>query len=356
MAFIETLNTILPYISGLYTLPWIVVGLVLTYLLSKPFGREHIDKTMKNIGLILLYVFIPLLLFRIFLNITFGSSEIIFALLVFGVLFFMYLLAYFLGHIEAKKLELEGMPKRTFIKTVLTNQGRSAAFVGGALLAIEGWTTPAAIYIALVGIGLFAIIPYVLSVMHKHEVDHITQETSPLPWFLRLYPWYLLSFVVAAIIIHRSTGLIMADLGDGGTVLHFITALTIPAGLYYVGSGIHAEDLKIEEMKKMFFPPKKGEKREFYWSAGRNAFLTTMLYTPIITVLIFTPVMYLGIIPSSWFAVIVLNSIMPITSTNMFLIPYGLDFKGTALSVTWTTVVAVPLLLLLITVFEMAGF
>lgn len=355
MAIIGTIESIIPYISGLYTLPWIVVGLVVTYVLGQSFGRERINKIMKKIGLILLFVFIPLLLFRIFLNITFGGDEIKFALLTFGVLFFMYILAYFLGHLEAKKLELDGMSKRTFIKTVLTNQGRSAAFVGGMLLAIEEWRTPAAIYIALVGIGLFAILPYVLSVMHKNETKSISKETSPLPWYLRLYPWYLLSFVVAAIVIHRSTGTVMADLGDAGTVLFFITALTIPAGLYYVGSGIHPEDLKLEEMKKMFFPPKTGEEREFYWSAGRNAFLTTMLYTPIITVMIFAPILYLDLMPSSWFVVIILNSIMPITSTNMFLIPYGLDFKGTALAVTWTTVVAVPVLMALIFLFERMG-
>ncbi len=352
MALIATLNNILPYISGLYTLPWIIVGLVLTYLLAKPFGQKRVDMVMKKIGLVLLFVFIPLLLFRIFINIDFGKDELTFAGITFGVLFFMYMLAYFLGHIEARELDLTGMEKRTFIKTVLTNQGRSAAFVGGALLAIEGWTVPAGIYIALVGIGLFAILPYILSVMHRKETDSVEKDISPLPLFLRIYPWYLLSFVVAAILIHRFTGITMADLGDGGTVLYFITALTIPAGLYYAGAGIHPSDLKFEEMKKMFLPPREGEKREFHWSVGRNAFLTTLLYTPVITALVFGPIMYLGFIPGSWFAVIILNSIMPITSTNMFLISYGLNPKGTALSVTWTTVIAVPVLLVLIPVFS----
>ncbi len=353
MALINALDHITTtYLSGLATLPWIIVGLVVSYFLAKSFGQEYVDKMMKKIGLILLYVFIPLLLFRIFLNISFGSAEITFAAVTFGVLLFMYVLAYGLGHIESKELDLNGMKKRTFMKTVLTNQGRSAAFVGGALLGIEQWRVPAAIYIALVGIGLFAIIPYVLSVMHRNEVNSIAKEKSPLPWFLKLYPWYLLLFVVAAIIIHRSTGITMVDLGDGGTVLHFITALTIPAGLYYVGSGIHPSDLKLDEMKKMFFPPKKGEKREFYWSVGRNAFLTTMVYTPIITVLVFAPIMWLTSFPSSWFAVIVINAILPITSTNMFLIPYGLNAKGTALSVTWTTVISVPLVLVLIPLFS----
>ena len=348
MSFIDIIQRILPYISGTWTLPWILIGLVGSYILAIPFGQERVDRVMKKIGLVLLFVFIPLLLFRIFINITFGRDELLFAGITFVVLFFMYVLAYILGNIEAKNLELSGMEKRTFIKTVLTNQGRSAAFVGGALLAIEGWTVPAGIYIALVGIGLFAIMPYILSVMHREETNNTENDISPLPLFLRIYPWYLLSFVVAAIFIHRSTGITMADLGDAGTVLFFITALTIPAGLYYAGAGIHPRDLRLDEMKKMFLPAKKGENREFHWSVGRNAFLTTMVYTPIITTLIFAPIMFAGLIPGSWFSVIVINSIFPITSTNMFLISYGLDVKGTALAVTWTTVISVPLVLILI--------
>ncbi len=355
MTFITVLETILPYISGLWTLFWVLIGFVVTLLLAELYGRDRINKAMKRIGLILLFVFIPLLLFRIFLNITFGRDEVIFAGLTFGVLFFMYVLAFVLGRLEANRLDLEGMERRTFIKTVLTNQGRSAAFVGGAILAIEQWRVPAAIYIALVGIGLFAVIPYVLSVMHGKETNSISKEVSPLPWFLKLYPWYLLSFVIAGIMIHRSTGITTNDLGDWGTVLFFITAITIPAGLYYVGSGIHFEDLKVEEMKKMFLRPGKGEVRELHWTSGRNAFLTTMLYTPVITLLIFTPLLLLDLIPSPWFVVIILNSIMPITSTNMFLIPYGLNTKGTALAVTWTTIIAVPILMGLIILFENMG-
>ncbi|MFO7791763.1 MAG: hypothetical protein R6W73_02120 [Candidatus Saliniplasma sp.] len=349
MTFISMLETILPYISGLYTLPWIIVGIIVSYLLAKPFGQEYIDKVMKKVGLVLLFVFIPLLMFRLFLNITFGREQLIFSGITLGVLAFMYLLAYFLGHVESKKLELKGMKKRIFLKTVLTNQGRSAAFVGGALLGIGAWAIPAAIYIAFVGVGLFAVIPYVLSVMHKHErKNNLKEESSLLPWYLRLYPWYLLSFIVAAIIVHHRTGIDIAALGNGGTVLHFITALTIPAALYYVGSGVHPSDLKLDEMKKMILPQKDEEKKDFDWAVGRNAFLTTMVYTPIILTLVFTPLMLLEIIPRPWFAVIIINSILPITSTNMFLLPYGLNPKGTALSVTWTTVISVPLVLILI--------
>lgn len=351
MTFIEMVGTILPYISGLWTLPWIIVGIVVSYFLAEIFGQERVDRVMKKIGLILLFLFIPLLMFRIFLNITFGRNELIFTAITLAVLALMYLLAYFLGHLEAKNLELESMKKRTFLKTVLTNQGRSAAFVGGALLAIEGWAVPAGIYIAFVGVGLFAVIPYVLSVMHKHERQNdLKEEDSLLPWYLRLYPWYLLSFIIAGIVLHRFAGMTTRSLGNGGTIIYFITALTIPAALYYVGSGIHPKDLKLEEMKKMILPKKKGENREFYWSVGRNAFMTAMVYTPIIITLVFTPLVLLDIIPGPWFAVIVINSILPITSTNMFLIPYGLNEKGTALSVTWTTVISVPLVLILIPV------
>ena len=296
--------------------------------------------------MVLLLVFIPLLLFRLFLNITFGKDELIFSGITFAVLAFMYILAYSLGCLKVNKLGLEGTERGVFVKTVLTNQGRSAAFVGLALTQI--WAIPAAIYIALVGIGLFAIMPYILSVMHRRENESIAKDASPLPWFLRLYPWYLLSFVIAAVIVHHFTGITTAGLGDGGTVLIFITALTVPAGLYYVGSGIHPRDLKLEEMKKMFMPPQKGEEEEIHWAVGRNAFMTTLVYTPLFTLLIFAPLLYLELIPGSWFAVIILNSIMPITSTNMFLIPYGLNPKGTALAITWTTVIAVPLLLILI--------
>ena len=65
---IDILKDILPYISGLYTLPWIFIGFVVTVLIAKIIGREKIDRIMKKIGVILLYFFIPILIFRIFLN------------------------------------------------------------------------------------------------------------------------------------------------------------------------------------------------------------------------------------------------------------------------------------------------
>ena len=56
-------------------------------------------------------------------------------------------------------------------------------------------------------------------------------------------------------------------------------------------------------------------------------------------------------IPASWFAVITINSILPITSTNIFLLPYGIDRKSTVHAVTWTTLVCVPIVVGLIMFF-----
>ncbi|MGV9169667.1 MAG: hypothetical protein ACOC38_06995 [Promethearchaeia archaeon] len=348
---IDMIEKVIPYISGLWTLPWIVVGFLMTIALSKWLGEDRVSAGMKKTGMLLLFVFIPLLLFRIFLNIDFGSEELGFTSITFVVLAFMYLVSYLLGHLEAKQIGLTGTEQRKFIKTVVTNQGRSAAFVGGIMLSIEKWRVPAAIYISIVGIGLFAIIPYILSIMHTQE-NQAKQEVTTLPWFLRVYPWYLLSFVVAAIIIHSSTGVTVAALGDAGTVLHFITALTIPAGLYYVGAGIDPRDLKLTEMKKLFsLSHRPSSEREFHWIVASNAFFTTLIVTPLAIIVVFGTLMYAAIIPKEWFAVITLNAIMPITSTNMFLIPYGIDRKGTALAITWTTIMAIPALILLIPVF-----
>lgn len=351
MRIIDIIEKVLPYISGLWTLPWIVVGFLITIALSKALGEDRVTTGMKKIGLILLFVFIPLLLFRIFLNIGFGSEELQFSFITFIVLTFMYLISYLLGHLEARQMGLIGFKRRSFIKTVLANQGRSAAFVGGMMLAIEEWRVPAAIYISLVGIGLFAVIPYILSRMHAQE-NRIKEKVTTLPWFLRLYPWYLLAFVLAAVVIHRSTGVTIADLGDFGTVLHFVTALTIPAGLYYVGAGIHPRDLRVSELKKLFSLGRESSAEgEIHWVAARNAIFTTLIVTPIAIVIVFGSLMYAGLIPKEWFAVIALNCIMPITSTNMFLIPYGIDRKSTALAITWTTIIAVPALMVLIPLF-----
>jgi len=353
---IETLNTILPYISGLYTLPWILVGFIVTLMLSRFFGESKIEKLMKKIGLILLYVFVPLLLFRIFLSVDFGETEVMFSIICFALLGFMYVLAYLFAKFKANKMDLKGVTRRHFVKTVLTNQGRSSAFIGGAMLAISEWRVPAAIYMSIGAIFLFAIIPYILSYLHNKDIKdrkklEKTFKIHALPWYLRMFPWYLLSFAAAAILFHGTTGVYLEDFGSAGIGFKFFTALTIPAALYYVGAGIHPHDLKINEMKKLFgLSPNK--KTKDHWPWVRNIFFLTTIITPLLTSIIFCFLLVLNFIPTEWFAVVVINSVLPITSTNMFLVPYGIDKKVTALSVTWTTIICVPIVVFLISSFK----
>ena len=348
---IDILKDILIYISGLYTLPWILVGFVLTIIFARIIGREKIDQIMKKIGLIILYFFIPILVFRIFLNTDFGKNEIEFAIVVSVIVFFMYLLAFLYAILKAKSRGIKGFKKNLFIKTVITNQGRSSAFIGGALLA-SPWKIEAAIYIAIVGIALFAIIPYILSYIHKQENrNKEIKEVKTLPWFLKIYPWYLIMFVIAAVGIHGLTGFTTKDLGnDYETILLFYSAITIPAALYYVGAGIHPNDLKKTELKKIFNITKK-DQTDDNWKWVRDILIITVIITPVLTAFIFTPLFTFGLISSAWFAVIIINSILPITSTNIFLVPYGIDKKSTAHSVTWTTIVCVPIVVALITIF-----
>ncbi len=350
---IETLNTLLPYISGLYTLPWILVGFVVTVLLSKFFGESKIDKIMKKIGLVILFVFVPLLLFRIFLDVDFGENEISFSILCVIVLGLMYVIAYVFAKFKANKMDLKGTNRRHFIKTVLTNQGRSSAFIGGAMLAIPEWRVPAALYMSVGAVILFTIIPYILSILHKKDLkksDGISKFHA-LPWYLRLFPWYLLTFAAIAIIYHGTTGVYLKDFGNYGIGFKFFTAITIPAALYYVGAGIHPHDLKVKEMKKLFRLNHE-KKTKDHWPWVRNIFFLTTIITPIVISIIFCILLILDLIPKEWFAVVVINSILPITSTNMFLVPYGIDKKVTALSVTWTTIICVPIVVLLISVFK----
>jgi len=345
---IDILKNILPYISGFYTLPWILIGFTATILIAKVIGREKIDNIMKKIGLILLYFFIPLLIFRVFLDL-FEESQIIFVIIVFAVIFLMYILAYIYGKYVIKKQDLKGEKKSLFLKTMLTNQGRSSAFIG--MMMMEYWPVAAGIMIALVGIVLFAVIPYILSHMHKKEVKSKENKTvKALPWHLRLYPWYLISFVVVAIIINITTGVTIKGSGDLGVIIIFITALTIPAALYYVGACIHPSDLKKSELKKLIGFDKNLKKSE-HWPWVRKIFILTVIITPVVIMLIFFPLLVFKLIPNAWFAVIIINSFLPITSTNMFLLPYGIDKKSTAHSITWTTIVCVPIVVLLIIVF-----
>lgn len=349
---IEILEAILPYIKGLYTLPWILVGFIVTILIAQIIGREKIDKFMKKVGLVLLFFFVPVLIFRIFLNTTFGQQEIEFSIIVVIIMFLMYALAYLFAKYSANKQGLKASKRNLYLKTVLTNQGRSSAFIGSAMLGISAFRVPAAIFMALVGIGLFAIIPFILSHMHKKEKKSSDKPVSALPWFLKVFPWYLILFVISAIALHALTGITTSSLGNElDIILNFYTALTIPAALYYVGAGIHPTDLKITELKKLLGVDKSEEGKE-HWIWVRHIFILTVLITPLLLGVIFGILYFIQIISVAWFAVILINLFLPITSTNMFLVSYGIDKKSTAHVVTWTTLICVPIVVVLISVFS----
>lgn len=353
MIIIDVIKQILPYISGLYTLIWIFIGFFITYLLSLVIPRERIDTIMKKTGLILLFFFVPLLFFRIFLNTNFGPEQISFSLLVFGTIFFIYLIAMVYACHKTRYLNRSDTSRAKIIKTILTNQGRSSAFIGGAMLAIPEWSVEAGLYMALLGIVLFAFIPYILAQFHKKEQKEKNHESSlqTLPWYLKIYPWYLIFFLVAAVSLHALTGLTTADFGDAGVVLQFYTSLTIPAALYYVGAGIHPKDLKRSELKRLF-PLRKTAAADRHWGLVRSIIFLTVVVTPLISLCIFTPLLLLRLLPNTWFSVIIINAFLPITSTNMFLVPYGIDKKVTAHVVTWTTLICVPIVVLLIYLFS----
>jgi predicted permease len=346
---IDLIQSIIPYISGLYTLPWILVGFLVSSSLTLFFPQERIDRTMKQIGLIILYCFVPVLVFRIFFDTPIGLRELFFVILVVLTISGMYVLAYIFALSRIRKHDLKKSQARLYMKTVLTNQGRSSAFVGGAMLTIPGWGVPAGIFMAFVGVALFAVVPYTLLHLNNREQKE-RDEPVHLPWFLKVYPWYFISFAVAAIFLQRLTGLTTRDWGDFGILLRFYTALTIPAALYYVGSGIHPNDLKIGELKKLAGLDK--EETDEHWRWVRQIFLLTAVYTPLVFAAIFGLLLILNIIPASWFAVIVINTALPITSTNMFLVPYGLDKRATAHSITWSTLICVPVTVLLIGLFS----
>ncbi|HDS58688.1 MAG TPA: hypothetical protein ENN54_00100 [Thermoplasmatales archaeon] len=348
IAILDLLESTIPYISGLYTLPWIAVGFVANILLSRLFGERRVAAVMKKIGLVLLYFFIPVLIFRIFLDTHLGQEQLEFAAVTAAVITFMYLLALAFARYTASRQALQGEQKSLYVRTVLTNQGRSAAFIGSAMVTY--WPTEAGMFMALVGIALFAVIPYMLSHLHKKQGAGRAESRQVLPWFLKLYPWYLLLFVIAAVAIHGLTGTTTSSFGDLGIVLKFYTAVTIPAALYYVGSGIHPADLQASELKKLLGLEMDTE--EHHWSWVRRIFLLTVVLTPAVITALLAPLLLLGAIPAAWFAVIVINALLPITSTNMFLLPYGIDKKSTAHSITWTTLVCVPLVIALIVVFS----
>ncbi|MEM0493603.1 MAG: hypothetical protein QXS02_06605 [Candidatus Thermoplasmatota archaeon] len=345
---------IIPYISGLYTLPWILVGFIVTAILERFIDRQIIDKTMRRIGLVLLYFFIPVLIFRIFLNTTFGMNEMLLVIIIICIITSMYLIAYLYARYTVKSYGYDVFKMSCYIKTMLTNQGRSSAFIGSMMLAVSEFRIPAAMFMAFVGIGLFAVIPYILSYMHKKKEgasNTCDGGLSVFPWYLRLYPWYLLSFVFMGILVHALTGFTSKDLGyEVDVVLKLYTSITIPAALYYVGAGIHPSDFKVSEMKKLIGISR--DEGDDHWLWVRRIFILTVFITPVILVSFFFFLFYFGLIPLSWFAVITINIFLPVTSTNMFLVPYGIDKKVTAHIVTWTTLICVPVVVGLIILFS----
>lgn len=346
---IEVIRSIIPYISGLYTLPWIFVGFIVTNLLAFVWNPDRLDVVMKRIGLIILYCFVPILIFRIFLDTVMGISELRFLILSTVCIAMMYAVAWIYSIYQIRRQALGTDKAALYMKTIVTNQGRSSAFVGGAMLAIPGWTVDAAIFMAMVGIMLFAVMPYILAHMSLKARTEL-EFKKVLPWFLRLYPWYFIAFVVAAVILQKTTGISSSVLGDFGVVLRFYAALTIPAALYYVGSGIHLRDLKLLELQKLLGVVE--DEGIEHWAWVRQIFRLTSIYTPLLFTVVFGILLYLKLIPGAWFAVIILNTVLPITGTNMFLVPYGLDKRATAHSVTWSTIINVPLVVILIEVFS----
>ncbi|MGC9307386.1 MAG: hypothetical protein ACP5FL_01260 [Thermoplasmatota archaeon] len=295
---------------------------------------------MKKIGLMLLFVFIPILLFKLFLNIDFRARELDFAVLALGVMAFLYLIAYLYARRQAPRFTDSDSERLPFLKTTIVNQGRSAAFFGSAILAIEELRIPAAIYITLLGIYLFAIVPYLLAHLHGREVA-ACETKNPLPRFLRVFPWYLAAFPITATVIHAQTGVTTSSY-DWGVLLEFAAAVTIPAALYYVGSGIKLADVTPEKLRQLFF----GHTGEL--AKVRLLLLLTMVITPLIVAGLFGSLWLLGLLPAAWFAVLLLNAVLPITSTNMFLVPYGINRKVTALAVTWSTLFSLPLFVVLL--------
>lgn len=351
MAITRYLLNIIPYISGLYTLPWIAVGFIVTSVLAIIIPRQQIDNVMKKIGRVILFCFVPVLVFIVFLDTKLGRSELRFMSLALVSIAASYFIAFVFARYMARRNNLGADSRILYLKTVITNQGRSSAFVGGIMLAISDWGVPAGIYMALTGISLFAIVPYILTHLEAKNKNR-DSATMSLPGFLKVYPWYFMAFVIAAIFLQKGVGINTKMMGDWGIILRFYAALTIPAALYYVGSGIHVSDMKIDELKKLLGI--KSDSSSEHWQWVRQIFVLTSVITPLFFAISFGFMRAMGWIPVSWFAVTLINMSLPITGTNMFLIPYGLDHRATAHAITWSTLINVPLVVILIEIFSLA--
>jgi len=302
---------------------------------------------MKKVSLVLLFVFIPILLFKLFLNIDFLAEDFDFVLLSCGSMALMYAIAYLFGSRLSPHITATKYSQTAFLKTIVVNQGRSAAFFGSAILALNDLKIYAAIYITLVGLFLFAIIPYILSVLHNREGDRAQSEKNPLPLFLRIFPWYLIFFPISAAIIHYQFD-ITSGSSEWGIILDFLAAVTIPAALYYVGSSIKITDMKWDELRQLFI----SNTPQLEYKQVRATLLLTMVISPAVVAALFGTLLLFHAIPVEWFTVIFLNAVLPITSTNMFLVPYGINHKVTALSITWTTLISLPVFVVLLSVMD----
>ncbi len=193
---IALLQSIIPKISGLYTLPWIVVGFIVTNLLAYYHTQDKVNLYLRKVALVLLYVFVPLLVFRIFLDTGIGLYELEFVSIVISSITFMYLLALALCPVS------NPTPKPCWREKIKLpencdhqNQGR---------LCFCGWNYVSGAKLGSFGGDFYGSLRYCpicnnpihLHVMHDREHKE-RDRLITLPWFLRVYPYYFILYVVA---------------------------------------------------------------------------------------------------------------------------------------------------------------
>ncbi|KAL0213218.1 hypothetical protein RCL1_006844 [Eukaryota sp. TZLM3-RCL] len=432
---------IIKYLSGLYALPWLVFGFFINLALTKCCSIDKIRRFMKVFGNVLLYFLIPLLIFRLFLSVDFDAYAVIFSVISALTIGSMYLISYLYAYYTSKSLKMARKEAEEYIKSVFTNQG--------ALLGIEEWSFYAAIYLAIFGIFLFVLTPFVLSKITskvtetdpeegvkemnlirsipldspennnsistsstqetledvKHcgdstreqedlidntdvgvelneqggisveekcegssivemKIPEVTEVAVPvevpssqpaLPLGLRIFPAVLMVTIISSIVLRRLTGTSFSAWGNIGSFLHFLSALTVPFGLYFAGAGIKTRDLSWSNLVLYLWPSKlTTQNRSEIQSILiiRGSLFTTLVLCPLIIGLIFFSLQVFGVASSAWFCVMFLNSLLPITSTNVFLVDYGLSLSGVSISVSMSTIIAVPLVFSLIPVFD----
>ncbi|KAL0249570.1 hypothetical protein GEMRC1_004800 [Eukaryota sp. GEM-RC1] len=190
------------------------------------------------------------------------------------------------------------------------------------------------------------------------EVLVSKEEPSPvkkppgLPLFLQLFPFLLIVVIVVSITLKKTIDFSLKDLGLFGDVIHLLSAFCVPFGLYYAGAGVKAEDLKFSKLSKTIVKPKIAEDDELSLQATRYTLFLNFLISPIIVFIIFGSLLLFGLIPSSWFCVMFINAILPVTATNIFLLDFGLDKMSTVFSISTSTIISVPMVLVLIPLFD----